>query len=130
MRAAALFYNRRKRARVAALLDHFHGPHLGQGLGKLTDRQLELFYFHPRDPETGAIIRPRREEHEPETLEKVLRDLGMLKLMLGDKLENYEEAVKNAYAKFGQAPPNEIPPVGAARGEEIKVPMPKTFRTK
>lgn len=103
---------------------------MGSGLGKLTDRQLELFYFHPRDPETGVIIRPRKEELEPETLEKVLRDLGMLKLMLGEKLENYEDAVKQAYAKFGKPPPSEIPNVGAVHGEEIKMKVPKTFRTK
>jgi hypothetical protein len=102
LRAAALYYTKRKRARVAKLLDHFHGPHLGAAIGKLTDRQIELFYFHARDKDSGAIIFPKKSEidPEPETLEKVLRDLAYLELMMGDKLEGYEEAVASAHAKF------------------------------
>lgn len=129
-RAAALYMKQRKRARIATLLDHFKGPHLGAAIGKLTDKQINDYYFHPRDRDTGGIIKPQKPEAlVPRTLEVLLKDLEMLKLMMGDRLGNYDEAVKQAYAKYGQKPPEVIPQVGLQQGEALAMPKIKAWRT-
>lgn len=105
LREAAQIYRARKKAKVARILDYFHGLHPAI-LAKLTDRQIDDLFLHLRDDD-GRIRIPRKRDiiEEPETLEKALRDLERVRLFLGPRLGNYEEAKKALLKKFnaGQA---------------------------
>lgn len=95
------------RARYAALLD--------RGLTKeqiadLTPRQINEFYFHPRDKD-GAILEPKapRAPREatagaegPPTLNGILFELDCLMAKGAITRENYEEQVRVARQKYGE----------------------------
>lgn len=94
-------------AKFAALVDKFNlDP---TQYAALTDRQLHEVYFHPRTKE-GAIELPAAiaspVEDVPQTKDDVLAGLERLKLLLGGMLteEDYQRAVAEAEAKYGEVP--------------------------
>lgn len=87
------------RSQIAILLDKFHLT-LDQ-IARLTDRQIDDYYFHPRD-QHGAI-KPIQVLEPAAPLPKLsyeeeLRNLEFLNAAVG--LQNFEQAKKDLYAKF------------------------------
>ena len=74
-------------------------------IAKLTDRQIQELYFHPRDKQ-GCVIFPTEklpqvQQKLPDTLEGELAALASLQGMM--KKSDYEGAVRELRAKYERA---------------------------
>ena len=87
-------------ARVAVLVDHYHLTL--REIGDLTDRQIKEVYFHARTKE-GAIdipLPPVDETPVPDTEERLLADLAVLRGANLITEDNYRQCVADAKRRF------------------------------